>query len=205
MLDKLLLEEDRATMSYHRKKYAKYYAPGVLKLEKHYRLVEDLERYARAAGITPYYIYKIRMAAFCTDEEIDYVKHLRQHEEKAVAGLAYHGTAEKIEDRMMSIAGAVLRNLIQARVIMLQDLLNELKDEEPPQDTMVLVPNFFIDSSDGGKIPDWKVSLLVSWVMSRFTTGKQTVLYIDDLTACGVQYGSTLVSHLKGHYYMIEV
>ncbi|NOQ30283.1 MAG: hypothetical protein GQ570_04075, partial [Helicobacteraceae bacterium] len=112
LADNVLTDEDTNAVKFHAKKYAKYYEPGILDMEHHIRLVEKLKDLSRKTNVPEYFVYKTRVSDYCSEAEIDYVRKLKTWSDNGVAGLAFTGSVGGVEDKMMSIAGAITRNMI---------------------------------------------------------------------------------------------
>lgn len=179
----------------------KAYESNLLKPEVHDRLVRDIENVAKGAGI-PMSLIWTPLATNCGPEEVEYVRKLRHHASEGVAGFAYIGRkpAGPIATRMMAMAGAFLRNFVNARVMTVQEVLALSKDDKLPNPSVLLVPNFFIGKEQGGSIPAWQVSLLLGVLYNRQAEGLQTVLYIEDMDAMATQYGDVFKSHVMGSF-----
>lgn len=174
--------------------------------EAHGRLLPHLERFAREANITPDWIWR-PLAQVCGADEIEWVCRFRFHRENGLYGLVYVGwnPAPPVESRMAAIAGALIRNFICARVMVVHDLLDAAAEGAVPDTSCLLIPNFFIGKAQGGDLPSWRVSLLLSALLERHAMGVQTVLYASDLDAMSVDYGAALTRHVKHHYVSLEV
>jgi hypothetical protein len=198
------LAEKQTYLEIHRQKYAKYYAPGILEVESHYPLVERLEDFAAQANVPSYYVYNTRMADYCSKEEIDYARKFRSWTSQNVAGLLYMGSLQSVEDRMLAMAGALLRNYIQVRVLTMQSLVAALRELDPVDETMVMVPNFFLYSGSGSSMPEWQAAMLSDWLIGRFTKGKQTAVYVSDLDGCMERLGGMVMNHFRSHYLTVQ-
>ena len=179
------------------------YATGVLSREVHESLVPYLERFANDANIAPECIWT-PLSAVCGPAEVDWVRRFKYHRADKVFGLAYAGWSPDppAEDRMAAIAGALIRHFICARVMTVHRLIDAANEGTVPDVSCLLIPNFFLDSSD---IPPWRVSLLFDALLHRHALGVQTVVYASDLQAMGSQYGAALKCHVETHYMLLEV
>lgn len=173
----------------------------VLDKEFHRPLIDDLPALARAANI-PVQTVWTSMVGVCTHAEIEYVRGLRRKSLDGVSGLVYLGASPSLPmtNRMMAMAGACLRNYIDARVMTLDDLLQGLKLGSLGTPTVLLVPNFFVGVKDGGKVAEWQISGLLSMLYSRQAEGLQTVLYVKSLTELSSAYGAAFKQHLDANF-----
>ncbi len=184
----------------------KAFDSGVLDPSVHGRLLQNLDHFAQKANIQKHMI-TMKMSEFnCTKQEINYVKTIKRKSADGIYGLVYTGKEDgsSVITRMMAIAGACLRNFVDAKVMTIQELLSELKEGTPPEVSVLLVPNFFISRAEGGKIADWHIAELLGLLYSRMATGKQTLLYVSDFEALRKAYGDPMATHLEQHFRAIE-
>lgn len=182
----------------HVEEYKEYYQ-GPLMSSLHYRLVLDIERIAQKAGILPKFICT-SMTKWCGDEEREWVRTLKANTSEGIAGLAYLGDVSDLESRMMAIAGACIRNYINARLMTLQDVVAMISDGDYPDCQVLLIPNFSLKKDEGGSVPAWQVAPLLGLIMNRYSKGKQTVVYIQHLPSMRAMYGKIMLDHITEHY-----
>lgn len=171
---------------------------GVINLIDHGTLLQDIDGYAETANI-PVSMVLTSMKTVCKKSEIDYVTRMRR---QPTAGLLYLG-AESTTARMMAIAGACLRNFIDARVVMLSDVIKGFKDGTTPDPTVILVPNFCVAASDRG-VADWETTHLLGWLYDRDLAEKKTFLYVSDMLHVEARMGALVAQHLKERYQIIK-
>jgi len=177
------------------------YSTGILKPEVHGRLIANLEGYARRANILEAMVLHKMSDFACLPPEIDYVKKIRRQADSGNYGLVYVGKETlPVLTRMMGVAGACLRNFVEAKVITLQELLSDIKEAKPPEATVLLIPNFFVAKSEGGKIADWHIAELLGLLYARMASGKQTFLYVSEFEALRKTYGDPIASHLQNNF-----
>jgi hypothetical protein len=187
----------------HKLKYSKHYESGVLSVEHHNRLVEDIDNIAAQSNILTKSI-TTRMDAICSLDEITWVQNFRAHKEAGTAGLAYVGKIDKVTDRMMLIAGACIRNFIDARLYTIQEVVEGLKTGDLYHPRVMLIPNFHISKEVGGGLPSWQISQLLGFLMNRYTAGNITILYIHNMKILASEYGSPVENLIREHYKLIE-
>ena len=127
------------------------YATGILFPDHHDRLVADLDRYARDAGIQPRCIWTPLPKN--GEDEAEYVRRFHFHKVEGVKqGICYVRATPTgdPEERMSLLAGALVRNFIRARVMTLHSVLEIVNDGGDPQATALLIPNFFLARSESG-------------------------------------------------------
>lgn len=183
----------------------KAYASNVLVPEVHNRLVMDIENVARAAGI-PMHMIWTSATEFCEPEELDYTRHLPSKAADGLYGLVYVGTKHQkpVHMRMMALAGACVRNFINAKVMTLQDVLGALKKDAMPKPTVLLIPNFFVGKEQSGVMPQWQLSAMLGLLLNRQSEGLQTFVYVDDMAKMEAAYGDMLAVHVNTYFLRCE-
>ena len=173
----------------------------VLDTEYHDRLIANLEGFSRVAGVPVEYVWT-PVSKYCKGEAIKWLRTIRRNE---FHGLCFVGPLDiiPIEDKMMSMAAACLRNYIDARVITVQDVLKYLKTDSMPVPTILLIPNFCLEKDEGGDIASWLVSALLGLLYSRLGAGLKTVIYVDSLPYLAKSYGTAFQRHLIAHYKLV--
>lgn len=168
----------------------------------HAQLRRDADAIASAANIPPRLLWK-SMIGSCTPEEIDYVKHVRKQTDGGISGLVYTGvTKYSIIERMQLIAGTLLRNFINAKVMTLQDVLGAINARQMPRPSVLLIPNFF-DTSNS-VVMEWQGGLLLDALMSRHIHGQQTILYVSSLEDLGKAHGITFERFIRDNFKIIS-
>lgn len=179
----------------------KAYESHLLVPEVHSRLVQDIENVARAAGI-PMNLIWTSATEYCTEQEIEFTRTLPQHAVEGVYGFMYLGTKHQqpVAMRMMALAGACIRNFINAKVMTVQDVLAACRKDAMPKPTVLFIPNFFVGKEQGGAIPAWQVSGLLGMLLNRQAEGLQTFVYVEDVDAMGAQYGDAFKQHFMTYF-----
>lgn len=178
------------------------FASGLLNLDVHDRLLLNLERVVKKAGVPTHAVWS-KLSDFC-EPKSDYAW-VRDLHSSADFGLVYVGKLKVPADaKMRAITGACLRNYTDARMFTVQEVIRLLKDDSLPDATLLLIPNFCVDKTDGGDIPTWEVQLLLGMLLKRMSAGQKTVLYISSWTALEKQYGESFKDHLQAHYSVME-
>lgn len=166
----------------------------------HQRLIQDMQHVCQTANVPPIYVHQ-SMRGVCTPTEISWVQNFRSHQAMGT-GLMLLGS-ESPEARIMSIAGALLRNYIDARVLSVTNLLSMRESASLPDCTVMLVPNLYLRASGKG-LPAWKVQLLYDTLLSRMASGKPTVVYVEDIDALASEFGRVFADHLNQHYLTVD-
>lgn len=176
------------------------YATGVLDKEVHSRLVADIERIASTAAIQPKWIWT-PLASSVPKGVVNWVKRFKHHDADGVSGLVLTGPKYDLAANSVSaIAGALLRNFIDAQVITTQQLYDRLKKGDPPNPTCLLIPNFFAGTTHGIKLATWEINALQDLILDRHMRGRSTVIYATDVSVMGEEYGSAVHQLVTAHY-----
>lgn len=186
---------------FHMKKYAGYYKPKILRPEVHMTLVETIEEVADVARVPEKFIYKVKMSDYCSAAEMDWVAQYHTLREDGLAGFAYVGTPQRLEDRMFAMAGAFLRNYIDARIFTIHEIVDRLKASNMGDYSVVMVPNFYTGGKK--KFPDWQVALVQSWLSGRYARSKVLVLGVRNMEELAVGYGTQVASHIQDRFKLV--
>jgi hypothetical protein len=189
--------------------YANAFKSGVLKEEVHGRLVQNLDAYARDAGIQPRWVWT-PLAATCGQVEVNYVRQYPTHRaEGLVSGLLYlrDASAEfpNVDERMSAIAGAFTRNFIRARVMTLSMVLDHISDGEPVGATILLIPNFCLSKVEGGDLPAWKAATVYDLLLKRRAENLHTILYASSMGDVIKFYGTACSHMLDSHFLKVMI
>lgn len=187
---------------FHMKKFGDYYTPGILEPSVHMNLVETMEDVAETARVPEKFIFNTRMGDFCAEKELKWVSRYYSHRKDGCAGLAYTGNSALLEDRMFSIAGAFLRNYIDARMFTIHEIIDRLRENSMGDYSVVLVPNFFMGTAK--KVPDWQISLVQSWLMGRYARSRILVLYVSNMEELAAVYGTQIRDHINKRFYVVK-
>lgn len=151
------------------------YQPGMMLPAVHYRIVEELDRIASEAGISPRDITGHDYAM--TDAERSYLKGFRRATQNNQLGLIYVGRHDPaVVARCRSICGALIRNFISAQLMPREVLVDALfGNSSKPHAALVAVPDFHYADA-----PVATRRALASWLLGRVSRGEQTVLGVPN-------------------------
>lgn len=171
---------------------------GLIDEYYHDQLLADISAVVRQAGIPERYVWT-SLTEYCGEDEIEYVSHLK-HSDSHI-GMVYIGKVggKPVNERMMAIAGACLRNYINAKVMTVYDVMDAMKDGEMPSPTVLLIPDFY----DGTVHAEWRLSGLMGMLYKREQQDKKTILYVSDKKGLGSAYGEQFAKHLSGKFVTI--
>ncbi len=195
-MDKMTLWDDHLNRNYNA------YAPGVLNIKQHFQLVEEMARYCNDAGVSSDYVTH-SMLDYCQDEEMDWMRSYPTHFDNRIYGAAFLGGVD-ILPRMSAMVGCAMRNYIQARIITLQSLLNDMKSGDTPNEELLFISNFCLPKNQGGAIAVWQIPLLVGLLYDRFSKKKHTVVYVSSIEDLRGIYGDTIAQHIKNNFTLIK-
>lgn len=154
---------------------------NMLTVADHARIIKDLEGVCQRAGIPEKYL-RHSAKTYCSHKEIEW---LAGFYETGHPGLILTGSRGL--ERCMSLAGALLRNYVDARVVTLEHCVEV---REQPHATCLLIPNFCTTQSSK-TTPGWKMTKLYDLMLSRFQSDTPTVVWIESL-ACVKDYGTAM-------------
>ena len=166
---------------------------------RHERLLADLSSVCDTASIPAHFIHK-SMRDDCNAQEIDWVLNFKKYRQEGTAGLMLSG--ENTTTRCMLICAALLRNFIDARVMLLNSIINsstKTGSEEAEEPTVLIVPNLHF-TTEGKAYTSWQVQSLHDVLLRRFVTNKPTVVAFDSLDKLGHSYGISFLEHLKTNF-----
>lgn len=179
----------------------------VLDREIHGPLIRDIQAVARSANIPQSMIWT-SMEENCSSAEIEYVTKLRTWAERGKFGLAYIGVPPKksksIPTRMHLAAAACVRNYINAKVVSLQSVISHLKEDSLPNPSVLLIPDFCVGHSEGGKVPEWIIHGLLSMLYDRHSAGLQTFVYVKSGEDLKNGLGGAFVDHIQDNFAIVE-
>lgn len=160
---------------------------GVLDAKEHSRIIADFERVCTTAGIQGHFLYE-SMTKYCGPIEVEWVKRFWHYKANGTPGLALVGVARP-DTRCQSMAAALVRNYVDARVIPLNTLLDStMNGNHPPSPTVLLIPNLFMNAMSN-KVPAWRIQAMYDLLLERSTKSKPTVVYVEDLKGLVAVYG----------------
>lgn len=162
---------------------------GLLDAKEHSRIIADFERVCTTAGIQGHFLYE-SMKKYCGSIEVDWVKKFWMHKAAGTPGLALIGVSRP-DTRCQSIAAALVRNYVDARVIPLNSLLDSLMNGgHAPSPTVLLIPNLFMTAMGSSKnIPAWRIQAMYDLLLERSTKSKPTVVYVENMKGLVGVYG----------------
>lgn len=176
------------------------YDTGVLDPEIHEPLVRDLSRIAKKANVPKAMVWT-SLAGVLGEAEAGWTRTIPTNSENGCAGLVYSGDrTPSVDYRMQLIAGVCLRNFIDARYTPLSYWIEAVKKGDNDHGTVLLVPDFLVT---GLKLPDWQVSLVQGALIDRFSSGLQTVLFVEDMHYVSEVYGARVRKHLMSNYHCV--
>lgn len=167
-----------------------------------------MESIARMAGV-PASMLDFSMAqSGCSQEEITWVQHYRAHLNSDDAGgliLAGRNFKPHPLQRMQAIAAAFIRNFMDARLVPLLRLLPDDSGESEVDPRILLVPDFFRESTTGGAaMTNWQFQYINGILMDRFSQRRGTVLHVESMEGLRKAYGKGFSDFLVGNWKIIE-
>ena len=160
--------------------------------EKYHRLRLALPDITRQSNVAQVYIENTAVGNV-DREDLTYLKNYRQNISENKGG--YLKISNDCHVKFLYMAGALIRNFIDARVCTIDQTL-EL-DSNP---TVLFIPDFCTLSKDDRINAPWRLQELSSLIISRFDGKRQTILAVRDKEALLKHYGSSLYDFLLNNY-----
>ena len=161
---------------------------GVLHERTHEQLLVRLPGAAQRAGVPAEAICR-HLQNYVDDEEREWVREVLRLRSAPPAGLVYVGRWRGgVDGRMDGIAGAMVRNFIDARVMQVRRAI-----EEKPRSLVLLIPNFLPEQ---GSMPGWEMGQAAELVLERIHGGLCTVLHVADMDNLKMAAGQGMVDTL---------
>lgn len=167
----------------------------MLDAKEHSRIIADFEGVCSKAGIQGHFLYE-SMKKFCGDKEVDWVTHFWKHKAAGLPGIVLNGV-QNPSTRCQAIAAALVRNYIDARVVLTNTLVDALVEGSIPSPTVLLIPNLYV-AAMCKTIPPFKVQALYDVLLDRSIKGKPSVVYVEDLKGLVGVFGTPFRDFLNG-------
>jgi hypothetical protein len=178
-----------------------YEPRGVLNYAQHGPILKDLDRIAEFAGIDKSWIWRSTKDMISQATE-SWLANMSYHKEKGIFGLCYTGN-KSVDREMMSAAGCLVRNYINARFMTVSTVLSYVKENGWVDATVLFIPNFFLSSEASVNI-GWKSGVLFDLLLDRKSEGLQTAIYVDSPERMKQVYGTPLHSFIGDTYYVVK-
>ena len=183
-----------------------HFATGVLDRNVHARLVADIHNIAADAGIPDHWISQ-PLAHTCSPQEVAWAKAFKHHAGSGLSGLLLFGKHPDpdAETRMFALAGALTRTFIRCRVMPLHVMLANANNNDIPDVSCLLVPNFCIGPAKGNANLAWRHQVMLDVLLARRQAGKQTVLYATALQSVVAEFGEGVRQHLAANFVQASI
>lgn len=168
---------------------------GILNKDVHSKLILGMDGVCARSNVPKHYI-TTSMVENTTEKDIMWVKNFPRVSQSGKSGYVVQG--EGVELRCMFMAGALLRNYIDAVVLPLNNVLESDKEIDP---TVLIIPNFYSNLGETKAPPSWKLQQIYDLLMNRITSNKQTILGVTSISSMTGCYGNLLSSHIKATYF----
>lgn len=187
----------------HAKKYARFYATGVMDPKVHWRLVQAADTYAAEAGIRPSDLY-IEFKTFCkTADERNYITMVIRHHgmPTEMAGLYYGMDMDPpIIDRYRGIVAALLRHFVASKLIMQGRYFDMVMsgDNEFSDTPVLCLPDLFRGADN---LSEGMRRSIASMLLDRYVAGNQVCVgKIPTLKQIDNRFGSDVADLINHHY-----
>lgn len=161
---------------------------------RHARIIADRENLCATAGIQGRFLDE-SMGKYCSDQEVQWVVKFWKNRKAGILGMVMNGLP-KPDSRCQAIAGAFIRNYIDARVMPLNTIIDLQQEKDLPSPTVLLIPNLFIVQT-GKALPPWRIQIIHDILIARSLREKLTVVYVEDLDGLRKAYGKPFYEFLE--------
>jgi hypothetical protein len=168
---------------------------------RHRTILDDIDHICQTAGISQYFLANSMMDV-CGPEEVEWVRHFPKN--RAVSAGLVLTDGSNVSNRMMYMAGALIRNFTDARVFPINTVLRLAKTGELPTPTVMLIPNLYVKAGGSAKgLAHWDVQAIYDVLLERQAASKPTVLFIEDMDAVSQAYGNVFRDFLENNYKIV--
>lgn len=171
------------------------FANKVLDPIKHRELILRVQHFADRAGIAPHYLWT--PAIKLGEDEIAYYKTCRRGAEK-MAGAVYFNRHDIIS-RMAMVTGAFVRAFLDARMVMVREVVEAAEDGGSIDARILFIPNFYM-AHEFGRYEQKKVAALTDVLYSRAARGEPTIIHIDNQQKAETVFGERFAQFLASNY-----
>jgi hypothetical protein len=169
----------------------------VLDQKCHARLIANRKKVCYDAGIQDKHLRE-SMIEYCNSEQVDWVRNFETYEAAGIPGLVINYT-EKPETVCQAIAGALLRNFIDARVMSLHSVLDACKEEaDLLAPHVLLIPNLYLQAP-AATLQPWRIEVLHDLLLDRKLHSRMNVLYVESMEGLKSAYGQPFANHLSDY------
>jgi hypothetical protein len=173
---------------------------NVLDNEECAPIIRDRARICQVAGIQPRFIQE-SMMNHCTPDEVEWVVDFWTHKKNGEPGIVLLGM-EGAWIHCQAIAGALVRNYIDARVMSLHVMLDSyVAGQDMTVPHVLLIPNFFV-VSERGNLSEWKVQVLLDLLLARTLRSRMNVLGVENMTDLKTEYGNYFFDSLRDYQHI---
>lgn len=169
---------------------------GCLDPVYHARLIEMLYDVSRQARVKEQYI-TTSASEWCSPAELGWLQAF-QMDNISKSGLVVVNRRNSI-NVMSAMVGALVRNYIDARVVMTHELI----DMEPREITAIAVPNFYLHSINAGSVAKWEAPMILEWLWARYSAGRKNILFVENLASMRNEYGTAISDFLLENYVIL--
>lgn len=193
---------------------------GVLTPGYHERLFLDLKNFAHRAGLGGAPKYVVQSAKPHLDqEEITRAAKLKEYLADGTYGSLYGPKVPNVPSRFMALTGAFLRNYVNARYMTMAQVLEDFRQDNYVQATILLIPDFhipmagevgppkkngeFVKSSGYEKNmtkPQFITEAVAGLLLQRISNGQYTYLYSEDPSRLEKDYGPYITKLISENF-----
>jgi hypothetical protein len=169
---------------------------SMLDAVEHKRIISDMEHVLTTANLPEKYLHE-SMIPHCHSTEVNWVRNFRAFR-KTHAGLIIIG-GDDPETRCHAICGALIRNFIDARIITLNTVIENMDTGDIPNPTVLIMPNLFVEMHGKG-LTSWQTQGMYDVFLARYSSRRPSIMYVQSMEKLEKAYGSVFAGHLNTHY-----
>lgn len=166
----------------------------MLNKNDHQRLIDALPTIVNQSNVPEVFI-RTTAQGNCDAADIKFLKNYHSLKTQGVGGYCKVG-GKGASRKLNFIAGALIRNYVDARVMSFESSLGGV-GEEP---TVLLIPDFCVETNDGRPITGWKVQQAYDLLVTRMSKSKPTVLYVQSFDLIETNFGKSITDFIETNY-----
>ncbi len=166
----------------------------MLNKQDHQRLMDALPTIVAQSHVPEVFI-RTTAHGNCDESDIAFLTNYHALKMNGVAGYCKVG-GKGASRKLNFVAGALIRNYVDARVLSLESSLTGA-GEEP---TVLLIPDFCVETNDGRPFVGWKVQQTYDLLVTRMSKSKPTVLYVQKFDLLETNFGTSVADFIETNY-----
>lgn len=166
----------------------------MLNKQDHQRLIDALPTIISQARVPEVFI-RTSAIGNCDDSDMQFLSNYHALKMNGVGGYCKVG-GKGASRKLNFVAGALIRNYVDARVLSLETSIAG----EGMEPTVLIVPDFCVETNDGRPITGWKVQQVYDLLVTRMSKSKPTVLYVQNMALIETNFGKSIADFIETNY-----